>query len=149
MRAHSIPPRDSANRPTPLTRTEPAKLQVGNIRHGSAQPCSGSDFSKMFLATTRHRGPAQHPSAATLARSGPRARAFKNYDATVTKLSRTATSWRPRAELQPSEMTTQILQMAEPTAAHSHEQAAGRDIDKFSFSTLLTPFIPFAPSPHP
>jgi hypothetical protein len=50
------------------------QLPAANIRHGSAQLCSGRDFRKMFPATTRHRGPAQHPSAATFARTGPRAR---------------------------------------------------------------------------
>jgi hypothetical protein len=36
----------------------------------------------MFPVTTRHRGPVQHPSAKTLARTGPRARTNK-YDGDI------------------------------------------------------------------
>jgi hypothetical protein len=61
---------------------------LASTHYGSARPDKAVTSDKMFPATTLPRGPAQHPSAKTLARPGHRPGPIKYYNVTVTGLTR-------------------------------------------------------------
>ena len=59
-----------------------------STHRSSARPDKAVTSDKLFPATTLPRGPAQHPSAKTLARPGHRPGPIKYYNVTVTGLTR-------------------------------------------------------------
>ena len=92
------PPGAQSRLPGPLTRTEPAGPPSTPPR-AFDRPGPAVTSDKMFPATTRSRGPAQHPSAQTLARPGPRPAPNKYHTCTSTGPSRLQPAADPRAEL--------------------------------------------------
>ena len=91
------PPGAQSRLPGPLTRTEPAGPPSTPPR-ALDRPGPAVTSDKMFPATTRSRGPAQHPSAQTLARPGPGPAPDKFHTCTSTGLSRLQLAADPRAE---------------------------------------------------